>query len=351
MVGCPWPDSAEVHVPWCLHIDRKNHIHWRDKPTHQHIPKKGMGGKNPKSRIVAILCPPCHDLTDNSVHWDNAVVPGADGKLAYALWDCDVEDGWRHPLIERDLETGMPLEADSAAAEAGKVKTRGGQSAGSAQATGPVVPAADATEGLDVSAVAPSAPGEEVMPDVQPVRRRFKDSRVEEGGAVPESSAAERESPSRQPSGEDVLDYRSPLAAVPSLEDWCQRGMALVYHGLRLKGVTDEWRFQVGDWFNQGQDRLGEEAFGYTRVFGDETLRQYAWVAGSVVTRGTGLSWAHCREVAALPPPQQEELLGRALKEGLSTRALHRVIHGEPEEHTLVCPQCGHSAVRSAFSG
>ncbi|KKK56661.1 hypothetical protein LCGC14_3062260, partial [marine sediment metagenome] len=73
--GCPWPKDAEVHVPWCLHIPRDHGF----GVTHQHIPKKGMGGNNPESKIRAILCGACHDFVDNTPHWDNCVTPGVDG--------------------------------------------------------------------------------------------------------------------------------------------------------------------------------------------------------------------------------------------------------------------------------
>ncbi len=99
---CPWPKDRDIHVPWCLGIDVE---HWADKPTHQHHPKKGMGGNNPLSKIVAILCVTCHDRIDNGTDWGNAVVPRADGKTAYWAFD-------RHgnTLIDRVL---------SAAAEGG----------------------------------------------------------------------------------------------------------------------------------------------------------------------------------------------------------------------------------------
>ena len=135
--------------------------------------------------------------------------------------------------------------------------------------------------------------------------------------------------------------------ALLDVDSWCRQGMVLVYSGLRLKGIVDDWRFQTGDWFNQGEEMLGEDAYGYTRGFGDEALRQYAWVAAKVVTRVPELPWAHHREVAALPPAEQEERLRQAQDEGLSTRELHRVIHGEPEEkERCVCPSCGHSHQR-----
>lgn len=92
---CPWRDDEDIHVPWCLGIPDVEH--WRDKPTHQHWPKKGMGGNNPKSKIVAILCNYCHDRIDN-FDWGNDVknIPGRG--LVYFAWDLH-----GNTLIEREV--------------------------------------------------------------------------------------------------------------------------------------------------------------------------------------------------------------------------------------------------------
>ncbi len=92
---CPWPKDEEIHIPWCLGIPDVEH--WADKPTHQHFPKKGMGGNNPKSKIVAILCLTCHDRIDNG-DWSNDVkdFPGR-GRVYFAL------DLHGNTLIEKDI--------------------------------------------------------------------------------------------------------------------------------------------------------------------------------------------------------------------------------------------------------
>ncbi len=94
---CPWPKDEAIHVPWCLGIPDVEH--WADKPTHQHHPKKGMGGNNPKSKIVAILCVTCHDRIDNG-DWSNDVkdMPGR-GLVYFA------QDLHGNTLIEKDLDS------------------------------------------------------------------------------------------------------------------------------------------------------------------------------------------------------------------------------------------------------
>lgn len=100
--GCPTRrkdfqgDPVEWHIPWCQDI--KGHTCFGG-PTHQHIPKKGMGGHNPESEIVACLCAGAHDKIDNGL-WGNAVidVPGV-GKV-YRIWDVRKKP----PLLERIIE-------------------------------------------------------------------------------------------------------------------------------------------------------------------------------------------------------------------------------------------------------
>lgn len=81
---CPWKDDEEIHEPWCREIAGVEH---RPPGTHQHWPKKGMGGRNSKSRIVAILCWPCHDRIDNGTDWGNAVTELPNGERWYRIWD------------------------------------------------------------------------------------------------------------------------------------------------------------------------------------------------------------------------------------------------------------------------
>ncbi len=88
---CPWPKDKEIHLPWCLGIPDVPHL--RLHPTHQHYPKKGMGGNNPKSKIVAILCNYCHDRIDNG-DWGNRAL----GEEGYIAWDLHGKT-----LIERDI--------------------------------------------------------------------------------------------------------------------------------------------------------------------------------------------------------------------------------------------------------
>ncbi|KKN15859.1 hypothetical protein LCGC14_0981520, partial [marine sediment metagenome] len=86
--GCPFtPDEHDEWMALCRKAPE--HGHRDDQLSHQHHPKKGMGGHNSKSKIVAILCWPMHDRIDNG-DWGNAVVTTIeDGKQIeiYRAWD------------------------------------------------------------------------------------------------------------------------------------------------------------------------------------------------------------------------------------------------------------------------
>lgn len=161
-----------------------------------------------------------------------------------------------------------------------------------------------------------------------------------EGRAVaqphPESSAAEGSTVNDSPKG-TALHLGgisvSPLAApLPFSKDvWCREGMQLVYWYIAVRDAGDEVRFKIGDWYNEGDRVLGEEAPGYLRGFEDVTVRQYSWVAGRVSpdTRVSTLAWTYHRAVAALEAPKQKEWLEKAQEENLSSKGLYRAIHGE----------------------
>ncbi len=104
--GCPFtPDEHEEWMSLCRQAPE--HGHRDDQLSHQHLPKKGMGGHNSKSKIVSILCWPMHDRIDNK-DWGNAVrdIPGR-GRVYFA-WDLH-----GNTLIERDL---VPEEGDEGVA-------------------------------------------------------------------------------------------------------------------------------------------------------------------------------------------------------------------------------------------
>jgi hypothetical protein len=106
---------------------------------------------------------------------------------------------------------------------------------------------------------------------------------------------------------------------------WAQQGRILARAGSAMN-------FWVGDWINFGLRKFCERSresgkFTATDAYQDalkatglesETLRNLAWVAGAVPAgvRREGLSWAHHREVAALPAGKQRHWLKLAEGDG-----------------------------------
>ncbi len=81
---CPIPELP--HLPVCQAL--AGHRCW-GPPTHQHKPKKGMGGNNPASKIVSILCTGIHDAIDNGLRLEGL-----------AIWD--VVDGVDYTIHAKD---------------------------------------------------------------------------------------------------------------------------------------------------------------------------------------------------------------------------------------------------------
>ncbi|KKL10406.1 hypothetical protein LCGC14_2556120, partial [marine sediment metagenome] len=125
---CPFtPDQHDEWMDLCSRAPEHGHRH--DQLTHQHHPKKGMGGNNPLAKIVAVLCWPFHDRVDNG-DWSNDVkdMPGR-GRVYFA------QDLHGNTLIEKEVmpdarpqhnnidqrEVGRDGQVLSAAAEGEKV--------------------------------------------------------------------------------------------------------------------------------------------------------------------------------------------------------------------------------------
>ena len=244
---------------------------------HHHVVKRSQGGKG---GLQVFICPDCHRNIDEG-EWGNAVKPFPGRGSVYFAWDLH-----GNTLIEKEVMPGEPEQRVRSQLDQrevgrdGQVLSDGGEARGRERQPRPVV-------GLNYA------------------------------GSSPPSLSTKEES---------------------ALDDWCRRGMGFVYNGERLEVLTDEWRWQVGEWLNEGEGMMPEEVHGYLRGFRSPmALRQYAWVA-AVVTRVTGLSWTHHRAVAALPAPERQEKLEEALVKGLSTRSM--MGPGEPRERHN-CPDCG----------
>lgn len=84
---CPRPKDREWHDEWMERCaNGAEHGHRHDQPTHVHFPKKGMGGNNPASRIVAVICWPLHDFVDNGMGGMGVLIM-PDGTGWVRFWD------------------------------------------------------------------------------------------------------------------------------------------------------------------------------------------------------------------------------------------------------------------------
>ncbi len=107
-----------------------------------------------------------------------------------------------------------------------------------------------------------------------------------------------------------------------SFEQWDAVGKQLA----RAERAVMWW---MGDWWNYGDRAYGElaaQAAGSEYEY--ETWRAASWVSSRIesVRRRTVLPWSLHREVAALPPDQQDELLTQAEAEGWTVRDMRRAV-------------------------
>ena len=151
--GCPWPRDEEIHIPWCRGIHE-----CFGGATHQHYPKKGMGGNNPKSKIVAIICAGINDQIDNGPLGNMVLdIPGQD--LVYRIFDYKNETMLYRILESRDgaeptNASGLELEQSSAPSQGAEgVASEGGDSHADLQSAVATLP----REGQPLSRPSPSA--------------------------------------------------------------------------------------------------------------------------------------------------------------------------------------------------
>ena len=325
--GCPFtPDEHDEWMALCSRAPEHGHRH--DQLSHQHWPKKGMGGNNPKSKVVAVLCWPLHDRIDNK-DWGNEVFILPGGSKLYRAWTLHNET-----VIERVLacDGAEPMNVDGP--EQSSALSQAGE--GQVSIGGPLegqLPPSPVYAGPVLTAL------QEVGGETGPA---LMDGEGESEASV--SGLMRLESTALSPArGESLPRPPSPF----SLEDWTKEGERLLTVGLQLKGLTDEWRYRIGDWVTAGEQNLGEEAYGhfsrFEDAFGASQLRQLGWVAASVTraTRELALSWSHARAIAALPESDQRAALVTAKEEGLSTRELSALVRPTPaEREPCICPTC-----------
>jgi N6-adenosine-specific RNA methylase IME4 len=109
-----------------------------------------------------------------------------------------------------------------------------------------------------------------------------------------------------------------------TVEEWLEIG-------LKLQSVERSVMWWLGDWLRYGERKYGEM---YSQALEEtdysyQTLADAAWVAGKVEfsRRRENLPFSHHREVAPLPPEQQDEILDAAQREAWSRNAVRAEVN------------------------
>lgn len=277
--GCPFtPDEHDEWMALCRQAPE--HGHRDDQLSHQHHPKKGMGGHNSLSKIVAILCWPMHNRIDNG-DYGNDVKDGV-----FSAWDLHGKT-----LIERPV-----LSAAAEAAEAGQ-DTQDEPVSPSVQ-----VPVPDAGS----SAAAPSA-GQNISPPTSPRRR------APVGGSTSSTGRASNQH----------IDDTTPLT---------HEQRAAIAAGIKEMEWGRQWL--AGDTANEWEEELGEDfwnewanEFGYTYP----SLRNNQRVCAAVPPpfRHEMLRFSHHVVVADLNREDMDMWMEKCAAEGWSVAEFRRQVKGE----------------------
>ena len=121
-----------------------------------------------------------------------------------------------------------------------------------------------------------------------------------------------------------------------SFEAWLEDGQ-------RIRRYARALQFAIGDWINVGEQRYGEKYLQALEVteYSLGSLQNMAYVARNVKLhdRREDVSYSHHQAVAALPAPEQREVLRQAAEERLDveeTRSLARKSGKRPEPPEVV---------------
>ena len=311
---CPF--TPEEHDEWMeLCARAPEHGHRHDQPSHQHHPKKGMGGKNSKSKVVAILCWPMHDRIDNA-DWGNAVkdIPGR-GRVYFA-WDLH-----GNTLIEKEVMPGEPEQRVRSQLDQ-REEGRDGQvlSDGAKEGTAPPQGAAEAN--TSAPALASSLSTKEESDGSDRPQGHQKDVRGDQGGEGEAVSAEVAALVAGGGRSDGDTEHRPP----PLTHD--QRVA-------KAKEIKDaEWGRQwlAGDTANAWEAEMGQEAWQYLGDFGyqPESLSNIMNVCAAVPKRlrGYNLRFSHFVVVAGENLEDMEMWLDKCAEEQWSVAEFRRQVKG-----------------------
>jgi N6-adenosine-specific RNA methylase IME4 len=114
------------------------------------------------------------------------------------------------------------------------------------------------------------------------------------------------------------------LPARLTFEEWAEVGTT-------LSAMSNGVMWWIGDWWRYGDQKYGERAAQAldSESYSYQTFMDAGWVSGQIETsrRREVLSWSHHREVAALEPAVQDELLDRAIQENWTRAEIRQAVN------------------------
>lgn len=289
---CPWKDDEEIHCCWGKDIP--GHV-CSGVLTHQHWPKKGMGGNNPESKIRAILCWSLHDQIDNGIEYGNAAYTIDGERWFYHLWRVgDPMEQLLHREIPQPTKSGRSRGSQGRSDDVHDVTGADGVAASMSRSK-----REDAG-----SSPAPSATFDAWYARMKGLAAEFATLK---GGQTSYLWAVG-----------DELNYGEQVFG----EEWSQ-AQALFEH---IEGM--------------GPGRLGN-VMRVCERFAPERRNH------------PNLSFSHFEVVGSrnlkLNAEDQDAWLERANKGRWKVRELRKHLYGERKETVYTCPKCGHEGARSEF--
>lgn len=315
--GCPAPDDAEWHQPWCRGIYGHQCF---GGATHQHTKKRSQGGKT----IDACLCAGMHDAVDNGTQYTNKVLEFDDGERRYRLWDTKT----REILIDREIGASTATGEGSRGIELSGVATRTLPAAADASVSVVAPPTSEGGEGAKVEQNAPIALGVGFgdSPTPSPLAPNLADDAGRDSrgvqpplaNTIPRAVTSPSIAESLKPNGLDLPDEFT-------FSDWTE--LAKMVTGMNL---NRQW--WAGDLILAGE-RFGERATQHWNDLGYkyESLANCVRVCRRFPRplRHENLSFSHHAVVYKMTDVAAKTTLEVAAEQGWTVSVLRVVVHGE----------------------
>ena len=133
------------------------------------------------------------------------------------------------------------------------------------------------------------------------------------------------------------------------LDEWQGIGELLEQARRRKEMELQALLWAIGDWLAYGEFQFGEKYLQSIQEFGraEQTLMNLNWVASKTKPdrRRPSLTIAHHAAVAALPPPEADELLDMAEMENVTSGELRKVVQNRKLREAGKDPDIEHAKI------